>query len=631
VSTHPRAFSRQPALCVLAFVPVLSLAASNTGREFYIGFMPHHESQSHSLQLAAGNAPATGVIEIPGAAPIPFSLAANGNARIQLMSPVHNSVPDSIAGSAVHVSSSAPIVVVAANGADLSLDTALVLPVDAWGVDYHVMSRPQAGGSPSQFAVVASVDGTLVHITPMVATGVRDGSPYSVTLNRGETYLLQTDNEGESLAGTRIEAEQPIAVFAGNQCHNDGDGGSLCSHLFEQLMPATAAGMRFFVTPTGSPMGTRIVVFALEPTVLTTDPFIPGLSTSIGPGGVMTGELPANIPVQIVTNAPVFVAQFPRNGSAAGSDMTMVPALENFQRSQMLVPLSGGGMQNFANLVIAATDAPNCTVNGLLLGAGGAPIGTSGYLNVQLNLGQAPAFVVCPQPFGAIVHGREDSAESPEFRATYGHPGGLFLPTSSTPVSNAGPDVTGDERSVITLDGSASQDPAGGALTYQWSQISPVEPVVVLDLANPARPRFVAPEVVQQTDLTFSLVVSNASGATSSPDLVRARIYDLGPPPPPPVVGCASPIVTIAGLSSLVNQLRTSRQTIALLDATLKTAQTALTNNRKALARTALALFLDEVVVAANLDPRLPGRVPIEDANELTCGAANVITRIAPR
>ena len=85
------------------------------------------------------------------------------------------------------------------------------------------------------------------------------------------------------------------------------------------------------------------------------------------------------------------------------------------------------------------------------------------------------------------------------------------------------------------------------------------------------------------------------------------------------------------GLRTALAGTTTSRQTVTLLDATLRTAQNALANDRKATARGTLALFLGEVVVASNVDPRIAGRIPIQEANALTCAAANVITRIAPR
>jgi len=608
-----------------ALVPVVAPAATNAGREFYIAFMPNLGAQTHYLQIAATGTDAGVSLQVPGGVPQAYSLSADGHTRVELLPYTMNPSSDSISRSAVRLTSTSAVVVTAVNQASFSVDGALALPTTVWGTDYRILSAAQRNGQPSQFIVVASQDQTLVTVTPSASTGARvENVPYTITLNQGETYLLQTDDDGETLAGSEIRGDKPVGVFSGNSCAYVPTNAAYCSHLFEQLVPDSAAGSRFFVAPIGSREGSQLTIYALEEIALTTSPPIP-FPSSLTRGSVTTIDVSAHVYAQIVANGRMIVTQSPQIPDGGSSFTTILPTVENFQDRQVLVPIGGGQFRNFARLTIPAADAANCTVNGGTMPSQGFPIGTSGYVSIEFDLGQVPAVVACTQPFGSLVYGLGLG----EIQATYGYPGGMLVREAGAPVANAGVDISGEERSALTLDGTGSHDPAGTPLTFEWNQVSPAEPRIVLDLANPARPRFVGPEVAAPTNFLFSLVVTNSAGVASEPDFVNVTINDIGLPPP--VAGCATNIVDIVGLRTVLSGTMTSRQTIALLDATLRAAQNALANDRKATARGTLALFLVEVVVASSLDPRIAGRIPIQDANALTCGAANVITRIAPR
>ncbi|MCP3099543.1 tandem-95 repeat protein [Myxococcus sp. K15C18031901] len=89
------------------------------------------------------------------------------------------------------------------------------------------------------------------------------------------------------------------------------------------------------------------------------------------------------------------------------------------------------------------------------------------------------------------------------------------------PVANAGEAITTESGASVTLNGSASSDPDGTAVTYQWAQVS--GPAVTLSNATAAQPTFTAPSVTGERDLVFSLVVSDGS-ATSAASLVVVTV-----------------------------------------------------------------------------------------------------------
>lgn len=100
--------------------------------------------------------------------------------------------------------------------------------------------------------------------------------------------------------------------------------------------------------------------------------------------------------------------------------------------------------------------------------------------------------------------------------------GGLFVETTFTvtvnsindvPIANAGQNQTVLERTLVTLDGSASSDVDGDSLTFAWLQT--VGPTVTLSAPGGAITEFTAPVVLSRnTQVTFELTVTDPFLAT---------------------------------------------------------------------------------------------------------------------
>jgi K319-like protein len=106
------------------------------------------------------------------------------------------------------------------------------------------------------------------------------------------------------------------------------------------------------------------------------------------------------------------------------------------------------------------------------------------------------------------------------------------------PLANAGPDQAVLSGATVKLDGAASSDPAGLAVSFAWTQTA--GPGVTLSDAAVAGPSFTAPVVPAAGPviiLVFSLTVRDAN-ASSLPSIINITV---NPKPPPNVRPVANP------------------------------------------------------------------------------------------
>ena len=84
-------------------------------------------------------------------------------------------------------------------------------------------------------------------------------------------------------------------------------------------------------------------------------------------------------------------------------------------------------------------------------------------------------------------------------------PSGVHLAATA----DAGPEQTVTEGATVTLDSTASTEPNGGSLTYNWTQLS--GPAVTLSSTTGAQPTFTAPEGAGPYTLSFRVAVSDGT------------------------------------------------------------------------------------------------------------------------
>ena len=162
-----------------------------------------------------------------------------------------------------------------------SNDASLLIPRTAFDVEYYAITKPsldrrtgatspERGSNPylGYLAVVAWQDGTIVEITPTVATlangtaAIAAGVATTFTLNAHDVLSLQAAGTGD-LTGSRIRAvgatPTPIGVFSGHEATVFGSttppsgltlpSGPCCAdHLEDMMFPTSTWGKAFAIT-----------------------------------------------------------------------------------------------------------------------------------------------------------------------------------------------------------------------------------------------------------------------------------------------------------------------------------------------------------------------------------------------
>ena len=181
---------------------------------------------------------------------------------------------------AVHVTSTAPIQVVAYSGAEPPdynvLESSSVLPVSKLGKSHLLLSVDRF----SIYCIVATEDNTTVDILPRASSYNKtswfspsnnelsslesnpEGQAFQVKMNKGDIYISRS-YVGD-FSGTTVNANKNIAVFAGNSYSEVFSGENLKNHLFEQMPPIKDWGTEFMLIPPQEGIYARFRIIALE-------------------------------------------------------------------------------------------------------------------------------------------------------------------------------------------------------------------------------------------------------------------------------------------------------------------------------------------------------------------------------
>ena len=169
------------------------------------------------------------------------------------------------AHSAIHVSSTADISVVAFNRQAYTSDGAVITPTDQLGMEY--MAFTPVGGIFDKLLAVVNGNSpnsiTFRHKHDVQVKGLgfwKGGRDITFSLQPYQTLLLAAPPKQPTLTGLQIKSQRPVAVFAGDHCH-----GLPCDHVYKQLPPVSQLGREYLVPPgMNSPAKSWVTVVATE-------------------------------------------------------------------------------------------------------------------------------------------------------------------------------------------------------------------------------------------------------------------------------------------------------------------------------------------------------------------------------
>jgi PKD repeat protein len=239
------------------FIPISLFSQSNIGSEFWFSYLHNATGQYLNVRVCT-TTPTNGVLRINGTN-YTQTFFVHGDSILSFRLPAEADVPN-VSGvvndNAVIVETDKPVSLFISNYIFNSADISVVYPKNALGFEYFAICRsrfPAAVQSPSEIIIVSVEDNSTIEIIPTgnLRSGQLAGVPFEITLQKGETYHIQSNQE---ITGTQMrsirkgqEACKPFAVFSGEM--SGPVGASSGDHMFEQLTPAQTWGKEFVTTP----------------------------------------------------------------------------------------------------------------------------------------------------------------------------------------------------------------------------------------------------------------------------------------------------------------------------------------------------------------------------------------------
>lgn len=204
----------------------------------------------------------------------------------------------------------------------------------------------------NEIHVVATEDNTTIRITPSAnAKGHSANTPFTITLDRGQTYNLRADQfgGGDHLAGTKIEVISggEIAVTISDDSVNKKDPGNCYDLNGDQVIPIDLIGQEYLVMKGEVFSNERVFVLAVEDN---TEVYINNtLKTTLIEGATYDHILNQNA-TSIYTSKPAYVYHLAGFGCEMGG--AVLPTIEGCTGSNRVSFIRTEDRAFFLNLMV---------------------------------------------------------------------------------------------------------------------------------------------------------------------------------------------------------------------------------------------------------------------------------------
>ena len=280
-------------------------------------------------------------------------------------------------------------------------------PTPMLGTNYCVLARPsfytQLGSAGySQFAILGTASHTTVTILPSaaanLATNTGSNSLFTITLQPGSTYQIESLNNTDDVTGTWIRSDKPIAVFAGaSLACLPNENTAAGNPLVQELLPVSSWGNQALSRSFGRPGGDSYRVLSATNAAVVITTTNGALTTNL------VGGQPYDIildgPVEFQANNPIQVAQFALGGSTDTNNYypqgfgdpceILLPPTGHYLTSYTVAIGTNDGVTgdfntNFLNLIvpqsaILATVMDGASITNFVSLANFEQVGSSGY------------------------------------------------------------------------------------------------------------------------------------------------------------------------------------------------------------------------------------------------------------